>query len=160
MFLVLFVFFGFCLAVNSWCILYELDKQPLVESGQDTIHGSCSIVYNLYIITSVLWSWLKFNFLHLNTKHVFVLFIGAFGMMLGFLYRLSCFLFMVPYWYIFLLDKTSWNNHSYLYGLISVMFFLCDANRYWSVDGLLWKSCRNSHVPLWNYTVFRFQVID
>lgn len=104
-----------------------------------------------------------FNFLQpLPIQWMFIVYgfmwLGAFGIMIGFLYRLSCILFMVPYWYIFLLDKTSWNNHSYLYGLISVMFFLCDANRYWSVDGLLWKSCRNSHVPLWNYTVFRFQV--
>ena len=27
-----------------------------------------------------------------------------------------------------------------------------------SLDGLLFKRKRNAHIPLWNYTVFRFQV--
>lgn len=87
-----------------------------------------------------------------------IMWMGAFGLMIGFLYRLSCLLFLIPYWYLFLLDKTVWNNHSYLYGLISILFFLCDAHRYCSVDGLWRKKIRNSHVPLWNYTLFRFQV--
>lgn len=29
---------------------------------------------------------------------------------------------------------------------------------YRSLDGLLFKRKRNAHIPLWNYTVFRFQV--
>lgn len=89
---------------------------------------------------------------------IYIFIVGAFGLMIGFLYRLSCLLFLIPYWYLFLLDKTVWNNHSYLYGLISILFFLCDAHRYCSVDGLWRKKIRNSHVPLWNYTLFRFQV--
>ena len=51
--------------------------------------------------------------------------------MFGLLYRLSCVMLLVPYWYIFFLDKTSWNNHSYLYGLIMFMFTVTDANRFW-----------------------------
>lgn len=56
---------------------------------------------------------------------------GALGIMLGCCYRLSCLLFMLPYWYVFLLDKTAWNNHSYLYGLLGFQLTLMDANRYW-----------------------------
>jgi vitamin K-dependent gamma-carboxylase len=59
------------------------------------------------------------------------MFVGAIGIMLGLFYRISCVLFMVSYWYMFLLDKAIWNNHSYLYGLISVMLLLTDCNRYW-----------------------------
>jgi vitamin K-dependent gamma-carboxylase len=44
---------------------------------------------------------------------------------------LSCFFYMTIYWYIFLLDKVAWNNHSYLYGLISFQLLLIDANRSW-----------------------------
>ncbi|XP_004713932.1 vitamin K-dependent gamma-carboxylase isoform X1 [Echinops telfairi] len=87
-----------------------------------------------------------------------VMFLGALGMMLGLCYRISCVLFLLPYWYVFLLDKTSWNNHSYLYGLLAFQLTFMDANRYWSVDGLLSARKRNAQVPLWNYTVLRGQV--
>ncbi|XP_053320449.1 vitamin K-dependent gamma-carboxylase [Spea bombifrons] len=84
--------------------------------------------------------------------------LGALGIMLGCFYRLSCLLFLVPYWYVFFLDKTTWNNHSYLYGLIGFQFTLINANRYWSIDGLLSSRKKNAHVPLWNYTLLRTQI--
>ncbi|CAF0926611.1 unnamed protein product [Didymodactylos carnosus] len=80
----------------------------------------------------------------------FIMFIGAVGITLGLFYRLSTILFTIPYWYIFFLDKTSWNNHSYLYGLIGFQLM--------SLDGLFRKKIRDSHVPLWNYTIIRFQI--
>ncbi|XP_016057281.1 PREDICTED: vitamin K-dependent gamma-carboxylase isoform X3 [Miniopterus natalensis] len=63
-----------------------------------------------------------------------IMFLGALGMMLGLCYRISCVLFLLPYWYVFLLDKTSWNNHSYLYGLLAFQLTFVDANRYWCLD--------------------------
>nr|XP_008514192.1 PREDICTED: vitamin K-dependent gamma-carboxylase [Equus przewalskii] len=87
-----------------------------------------------------------------------IMFLGALGMMLGMCYRISCVLFLLPYWYVFLLDKTSWNNHSYLYGLLAFQLTFMDANHYWSVDGMLNARKRNAHVPLWNYTVLRGQI--
>ncbi|XP_078421916.1 vitamin K-dependent gamma-carboxylase isoform X2 [Cetorhinus maximus] len=90
---------------------------------------------------------------------VFVaMWLGAIGIMLGCFYRLSCLMFLIPYWYNFFLDKTAWNNHSYLYGLIGFQLTLMDANRYWSVDGLRNPKKRNAQVPLWNYTLLRTQV--
>ncbi|XP_014681352.1 PREDICTED: vitamin K-dependent gamma-carboxylase-like [Priapulus caudatus] len=76
----------------------------------------------------------------------------------GLWYRASCLAYCVCYWYLFLLDKTSWNNHSYLYGLISILLLITDANRYWSLDGCRNPSIQNSHVPLWNYTLLRSQI--
>ncbi|XP_076990946.1 vitamin K-dependent gamma-carboxylase isoform X1 [Tamandua tetradactyla] len=87
-----------------------------------------------------------------------IMFLGALGMMLGLCYRISCVLFLLPYWYVFLLDKTSWNNHSYLYGLLAFQLTFVDAHHYWSVDGLLSAPKRNAHVPLWNYAVLRGQI--
>lgn len=88
----------------------------------------------------------------------FVMFLGAVGIMLGCFYRIACLMFISTYWYIFFLDKTTWNNHSYLYGLIGFQLTLMDANRYWSVDGLRNPRKRNAHVPLWNYTLLRTQI--
>ncbi|KAM6369612.1 LOW QUALITY PROTEIN: vitamin K-dependent gamma-carboxylase [Pluvialis apricaria] len=87
-----------------------------------------------------------------------VMFLGALGIMVGFCYRLSCIAFLGPYWYLLLLDKTSWNNHSYLYGLLAFQLALLGADRYGSVDGLLRPQKRNAHVPLWNYTLLRAQI--
>ncbi|XP_051786426.1 vitamin K-dependent gamma-carboxylase [Erpetoichthys calabaricus] len=87
-----------------------------------------------------------------------VMLFGALGIMLGCLYRISCLMFISTYWYVFFLDKTTWNNHSYLYGLIGFQLTIMDANRYWSIDGLLNLKKKNAHVPLWNYTVLRAQI--
>ncbi|XP_008422324.1 vitamin K-dependent gamma-carboxylase [Poecilia reticulata] len=104
-----------------------------------------------------------FNFLEplpLDWMYVvyLVMFLGALGIMLGCFYRLSCLMFISTYWYIFFLDKTAWNNHSYLYGLIGFQLAIMDGNRYWSLDGLRKPSIRNAHVPLWNYTLLRTQI--
>ncbi|XP_048762582.2 vitamin K-dependent gamma-carboxylase-like [Ostrea edulis] len=87
-----------------------------------------------------------------------VMFLGALGITLGLFYRTSCLLFSTTYWYVILLDKTSWNNHSYLYGLIAILLMTVDGNRWWSLDGLLNKSISNSHVPFWNYFICRTQI--
>ena len=85
-------------------------------------------------------------------------FTGSAGIMLGGMYRLSCVMFLLPYWYILLLDKSAWNNHSYLFGILAFLFLLCDGNHYWSVDGFSSSRIRNADVPLWNYTLLRGQV--
>ncbi|NXC38331.1 VKGC carboxylase, partial [Penelope pileata] len=87
-----------------------------------------------------------------------IMLLGALGIMVGFCYRLSTVAFLGPYWYVLLLDKTSWNNHSYLYGLLAFQLALVGADRYWSIDGLLRPQKRNAHVPLWNYTLLRAQI--
>lgn len=59
-----------------------------------------------------------------------VLWAGAFGIMLGFYFKLACAFFIIPYWYLFVLDKSYWNNHTYLFGIVSLLFSLSDANKY------------------------------
>lgn len=86
-----------------------------------------------------------------------IMFLGAFGITIGLFYRLSCLLFVIPYWYLFFLDKTTWNNHSYLYGLLGLQLLFYDANRFLSVDALLRPNINNTHIPLWNYFIIRTQ---
>ncbi|XP_076330015.1 gamma-glutamyl carboxylase [Tachypleus tridentatus] len=88
----------------------------------------------------------------------FIMLIGAIGIMLGVFYRLSCVCFILPYWYLFVLEKSRWNNHSYLYGLLGMIFLVCDGHRYCSVDGLFKRKIKNSQVPLWNYILLRGQI--
>ncbi|XP_075300670.1 vitamin K-dependent gamma-carboxylase [Opisthocomus hoazin] len=84
--------------------------------------------------------------------------LGALGVLSGCCYRLSCGAFLGPYWYLLLLDKGAWNNHSYLYGLLAGQLALLGADRYGSLDGLFRPQKRNAHVPLWNYALLRAQI--
>lgn len=58
-----------------------------------------------------------------------VMWLGAIGIMLGYRFRVSCLMYTICYWYILLLNKASWNNHSYLFGLCGILFFVSDADR-------------------------------
>lgn len=56
---------------------------------------------------------------------------GAFGIFIGYKFRIASIMFCVPYWYLFLVDRSVWNNHSYLYGLCGLLFMVSNANRFW-----------------------------
>nr|XP_012134614.1 PREDICTED: vitamin K-dependent gamma-carboxylase [Megachile rotundata] len=83
-----------------------------------------------------------------------VMWMGAFGIMLGFRFKVACACFVIPYWYIFLLDKSYWNNHTYLYGIVATLLWGTEANKYFALDAL---KTREATVPLWNYFILRFQ---
>ncbi|KAI9588461.1 vitamin K-dependent gamma-carboxylase [Glossina fuscipes] len=85
-----------------------------------------------------------------------IMWFGAVGIALGYRFRLSCSAYILPYWYIFLLDKPSWNNHSYLFGLIGAMLLFTQANRYWALDKYLNPNLPST-VPYWNYFLIKFQ---
>uniref|UniRef100_UPI00358FDD9E vitamin K-dependent gamma-carboxylase isoform X2 n=1 Tax=Myxine glutinosa TaxID=7769 RepID=UPI00358FDD9E len=87
-----------------------------------------------------------------------LMFIGAVGILLGACFRVSALLFTVTYWFIFTLDKTTWNNHSYLYGIFGLLLSLTNSHHAWSVDGLIVRGGKRADIPLWNYTVVRAQV--
>ncbi|KAM7305139.1 putative vitamin k-dependent gamma-carboxylase [Ixodes scapularis] len=87
-----------------------------------------------------------------------VMLAGAFGMTTGTFFKQSCMAFVLPYWYIFLLEKSRWNNHSYLYGLITTLLSTTGAHRLWSVDSWRSKFLNNTDVPRWNYILIRAQI--
>lgn len=87
-----------------------------------------------------------------------IMWIGAFGIMLGFHFKKSCVAFIIPYYYIFLLDKAAWNNHTYLYGLIALLLLGSNAHHYWSLDAVFGTVKHDAPVPLWNYAILRIQL--
>ncbi|KAM0731318.1 Vitamin K-dependent gamma-carboxylase [Formica fusca] len=85
-----------------------------------------------------------------------VMWTGAFGIALGLHFKIACACFVLPYWYIFLLDKGYWNNHTYLYGIVATLFWGTEANKYFAFDASNAK--RNGNfVPYWNYFILKFQ---
>ncbi|XP_076032173.1 vitamin K-dependent gamma-carboxylase-like [Oratosquilla oratoria] len=95
-----------------------------------------------------------------------VLFTTAVCMCLGYRWRLTCGVFVVVYWYLFLLDKSYWNNHSYLYGLIASLLLVADSHTCYSLDGLRDSEATRPgvfpvserRIPLWQYTLVRTQI--
>ncbi|CAG9825027.1 unnamed protein product [Phaedon cochleariae] len=87
----------------------------------------------------------------------FFMWLGALGIMLGLKFRLSLFLFGISYWYILLLDKSFWNNHSYLFGVLVILLAGSSANHFGSLDGYFDPSKKNKHVPYWNYFILKYQ---
>ncbi|XP_053663892.1 vitamin K-dependent gamma-carboxylase [Anopheles marshallii] len=85
-----------------------------------------------------------------------LMWLGAAGIAVGYRFRTSAAIFTGTYWYVFLLDKSAWNNHSYLYGLLGTIFLFTDANRCWSFDA--WHNPPGAQtVPFWNYFILKFQ---
>ncbi|OAD57753.1 Vitamin K-dependent gamma-carboxylase, partial [Eufriesea mexicana] len=85
-----------------------------------------------------------------------IMWMGAFGIMLGTRFKIACACFVIPYWYIFLLDKSYWNNHTYLYGIVGALFWGTEANKYFALDAMKLKETER-RVPLWNYFILKFQ---
>uniref|UniRef100_A0A1A9W7G3 HTTM-like domain-containing protein n=1 Tax=Glossina brevipalpis TaxID=37001 RepID=A0A1A9W7G3_9MUSC len=85
-----------------------------------------------------------------------IMWFGALGIALGYRFRLSCLAYIAPYWYIFLLDKPSWNNHSYLFGLVGAILLFTQANHYWALDKYLNPNLPST-IPYWNYFLIKFQ---
>ncbi|XP_054155223.1 vitamin K-dependent gamma-carboxylase-like, partial [Oppia nitens] len=86
-----------------------------------------------------------------------LMFIGVVGIILGYKYKMSCFIYIINYWYLFLLDKSRWNNHSYLFGLLVTLLSICDANCQWSLDRFLNKQMDN-RVAFWQYFLIKSQI--
>ncbi|EZA52552.1 hypothetical protein DMN91_005843 [Ooceraea biroi] len=85
-----------------------------------------------------------------------VMWMGAFGIALGLHFKIACACFVLPYWYIFLLDKSYWNNHTYLYGIVATLFWGTQANKYFALDASNARQTGDS-VPYWNYFILKFQ---
>jgi len=90
--------------------------------------------------------------------------IAALFLGLGILYRASCAIFLVIYTYLNLLEKSRYNNHFYLYILLTFFFLITDANNRLSVDSMLSRlrnakeAQRDTRVPFWQYAIFRVQL--
>ncbi len=77
---------------------------------------------------------------------------------LGLFYRASTSLFFVLNAYFFLLDKTTYMNHYYLFVLLSFLMIFLPANKSFSLDALFKRVKSQSEVPGWTIWLVRFQL--
>jgi len=76
----------------------------------------------------------------------------------GFLYRISTILFFVGFTYLFLLEQAVYLNHYYLVILISFLLIFIPANRYFSLDAIIWPKIKRDWISTWCLWILIFQI--
>lgn len=77
---------------------------------------------------------------------------------IGLFYRLSAFLLFLGMTSAFLMEKSVYINHTYLYCLTVFLMLFLPANKAWSVDVKRNPSIRQSSVPVWTIWILLFQI--
>lgn len=90
--------------------------------------------------------------------HFAALILATVGISLGLFYRLSALTFFLGYSYIFLLEKSLYQNHCYLICLISGIMVFLPAHRAFSLDRLFWGISGTQVVPQWTLWLLRIQL--
>ena len=104
------------------------------------------------------WSWVQpwpGDGMHI---HFTVLMLAALGISLGLFYRLSTLTFFLGYSYVFLLEKSLYQNHCYLICLMSGIMFFIPAHRAFSLDLLLFRRQAVQVLPQWTLWLLRLQI--
>lgn len=83
--------------------------------------------------------------------------VGLF-VMVGFKYRLSVFMYAVMWAGVYLMQKSSYNNHYYLLMLLCFLMTLLPANRYASVDVWRKPELKKISMPRWVWLLIVFQL--
>lgn len=88
----------------------------------------------------------------------YTLVILAFFIAIGFVYRISIVLFFVGFSYVFLIDQSYYLNHYYLVILLSFLMIFIPANRYFSVDSIIWPKIKSNTIHSWCIYILMFQL--
>lgn len=80
------------------------------------------------------------------------------GVMLGYRYRVSAIGYFVLWTFVYLMQKSSYNNHYYLMVLLTGFMTLVPAHRAYSLDARRDPSIRSNTCPRWCHLIFIVQV--
>lgn len=144
--LVLFrIFFGMLLALESF---------GAIATGW---------VKRVFIDTQFTFSHIGFEWLQPLPGYGMYYYFVAMGLcgiaiMLGFRYRLSMLLFTLLWTAVYLMQKSTYNNHYYLLILISIIMLMLPAHKYASLDAKFNPKIRSLSMPQWCSWVMIVQV--
>lgn len=119
-------------------------------------------VTQMYVLPRFHFQYFGFGWVHpLPGIGMYVVFVAlgllALLIMLGLMYRFATIAFAITFTYIFLIDRTFYQNHYYLVCLLSWMLVLIPAARTFSFDSLNSKSGAST-VPGWALWLVRFHI--
>jgi vitamin K-dependent gamma-carboxylase len=89
--------------------------------------------------------------------HLIMVAVFAFLIGIGLYYRFACVLLFFSFSWIFLCEKSLYQNHIYLICLFSLLFSFVDAHNAYSIDSVRLKLL--PVVPRWNIEIFKFQLV-
>lgn len=83
----------------------------------------------------------------------FLAVLGSVLLALGIIPRLSALLFLIGFGYLFLIDRSFYNNHYYLWCLIAILFVFSEVNKSISIFDVLKKNF-NKPISIYNFQIF------
>lgn len=83
-----------------------------------------------------------------------ILLVLAICITLGIFFKWACRIFSIGYLYVFLLDKSIYNNHIYLFILLAFLFSFTDADKSLSINP--YRSSKG-RIPYWQQFIFQLQ---
>lgn len=145
--LILFrICFGFLLAAESFgAILTGWVKRVFIDPN--------------FTFTTIGFEWMQ----PLDGYGMYIYFIimgvCGIGVMLGYRYHLSLSIFMVLWFCVYTMQKSSYNNHYYLLILLCLMMFVVPANAYLSIDAKGKKAIQSLTCRRWHINIFIFLLL-
>ncbi len=108
--------------------------------------------------TFIGFEWMN-NLLGPNMIYYYVI-MGFLGVLIaaGFLYRFSIILFAIMWTLSYFMQKTSYNNHYYLFMLVSWLMTIMPAQQFFSVDSLLFPRIKRLTCKNWVRVIFIAQM--
>lgn len=129
----------------------EMAGELLTDYSDDFFHPTFHFSYQLF---QWLEPWPPF-WMHLH--FLFNILMGIF-VTIGLFYRWSAFLLFIGTSSAFLMEKSVYINHTYLYCLTAFLMIFLPANRAWSVDVKRRPELLQSHTPAWTVWILIFQI--
>lgn len=148
--------------VNRW-LFKRIDNSALIVFrlifGLLIIAQSWGAILTGYVKNRVLAAKINFNFIGFdfvqplpgNWMYLYFIIMGTFGIgvFLGYKYKYSVAGFTLMWTYLYLMEKTSYNNHYYLLILLCIFMWIVPANRYLSLDVKKNPALKRISMPRW-----------
>lgn len=133
-------------------ISLEFSLGLFTNYAQTLIHGE---FHFSYILTPFITPWSSETLMY---AHFVLNFVLGICFAAGLFYRWIAPLFLISGASLFLMEKTLYINHFYLYSLILFLFLFLPANRAFSLDARRKQEIRVSEVPAWNVYLLLLQL--
>ncbi len=109
------------------------------------------------------FNFIGFDFLQYlqgDLMYYYFVLMGVFGLgvMLGYKYRFSMFAYAFMWTCVYLMQKSSYNNHYYLMMLLCWIMAFLPAHKWFSIDSKQKPEIRSQHMPRWVILVLILQV--
>lgn len=115
-----------------------------------------------YINPTFHFKYFGFEFVRDFGAYTYVLYavtlLASIGIILGYKYRLSAFLFFLSFTYCELIDKTYYLNHYYFVSIIGFLLVFLPANSYFSIDAKRNQNLAFTHIPRYNIFVIQLML--